>query len=260
VGGPAGPMVALAVPSEPAAAITRDELLVRDQAQRAQIAALSARLKQLESGAMVGGPVKRHPGGPEDDVGYLDPSKDELLAMAKECAVKIDLPPVMRGEPMQLDPGLTTAVGVTAGEVGTGNQVFVDLARTWKQRVRGWYIEATGDAQGADQLSAHAMGEELQDKAVPGEPQALQARLAQERAGLVAPPADLGKLSPFERYFRAFADLGNEAERALAAKLGADKAHRIRAENDGWPMRMSMSGCQDGDGNANADADRDQPR
>ena len=250
----AGPTVAIAVPSEPSATITREELLVRDQAQREQIAALSGRLAQLEGAiAAGGGKVRKHPGGPDGDGDWLNPTKEELLALAQECGVKIDLPPVMRGELMTIDPGTAESVGLTAEEVTQANQAFAELASSWKSRVRGWYVEATGDHQGADQLSPHSMGEELQDKALPGEQAALQKRISHERAGLLPAPADLGRASPYERYFRALADLGNEAERVIGAKIGAEKAHKIRAENGGWGMRMSIAGCED---ESDQDADR----
>ena len=78
---------------------------------------------------------------------------------------------------------------------------------------------------GADSLSAQAMGQELHEKAAPGEPDALQKRIAEERAGLLQVPneAAIAKASPFERYFRALANLGDEAEQALAVVLGGEK-------------------------------------
>lgn len=247
-----GPRVAIAVPAEPSAAITRDELLIRDKAQREQIAALSTRLKELE-GAVAGGRIKRPGGPPGLDEDFLNPSKEDLLAMAKQCGVKLDLPPVMRGEPMTISPDSAAEIGLTPEEVATANQVFVEVGKQWRARVRGWYIEATGDTAGGDQLSAHAMGEELQDKAAPGEPGLVQKRISHERAGLALAPPDLSRLSPFERYFRALADLGNEAERMLAAKLGPEKAHKLRAVNGGWGIRMQMAGCDGEDGEGGGD-------
>jgi hypothetical protein len=244
-----GPPIALTVPAEPSANITRDELLVRDKAQRDQIAALSTRLKDLEGAMAAGGGVvkRKHPGGPEDDTGYVDPSKEDLLALSKQCGLKIDLPAMVRGEGQTINPETAEAVGLSAEEVAQANQVFNDLKQSWLVRVRGWYVEATGDHQGADQLSAHAMAEELRDKAAPGEPEALQKRISYERAGLLPVPTDLSRTSPFERYYRAFVDFGNETERTLAAKIGAEKAHAVRAENGGWGMRMSVAGCSDED-------------
>ncbi len=247
--GQPGPQVAIAVPSEPSSTITREELLVRDKAQREQIAALSTRLKQLEDAVVAGGPVvKKRPVIGGEDGNWVDPTPEELADLAKECGVKIDLPAIFRGQPMQVSSETAEALGITPEELAQVNQVFVDLAASWHARVRALYIEATGDVQGADQLSSHGMGEELQDKAIPGEQQALQRKLSYERAGLLKPPTDLSKASPYERYFRSFAALGEEAERLIAARIGAEKAHALRTQNNGWPMKMGIAGCADESG------------
>ncbi|MBZ0236489.1 MAG: hypothetical protein K8M05_29450, partial [Deltaproteobacteria bacterium] len=257
----AGPTVAVAdlVPAEPAPTITREELLVRDQAQREQIAALTGRLKELEGAIAAGGGAVRRkgPGGPGGDEDWLNPSKEDLLALARQCGVKVDIPPVMRGEQgMRIGPETAEELGLTAGEAATVNQTFADLTKSWEKRVRAWYVDATGDQQGADQLSAQSMAQELEDKALPGEQETLRKRISQERAGLVPPPADTSRLSAFERYFRAWVGLGDEAERLLAEKIGPERAHKIRARDGGWPMRMSMSGCGDEEGNDDVDVPR----
>ncbi len=235
-----GPAVAAIADDPSVAALSQAQLIARDRAQREQIAALGQRVRDLEARAGGGR-------GPGLEADFVDPSKDDLLAWAKDCKVMIDFPPVMAPRPFTLDPAATKAVGLTEGEVATANAVLARLKTDWAGRVRGWYVEATGDAAGADSLSVEAMARELTDKALPGEPAALQQRLAEERAGLAPPPPDLTKASPFERYFRAFADLGNEAERMLAEAIGRPSAHGVRAHEGGWPARMSMSGCDDGE-------------
>jgi hypothetical protein len=251
----AGPPVAVTLPAEPSANITRDELLVRDQAQREQIGALTTRLQQLEGAIAAGGGVVRRKGGPgkgeiED---WMNPTKEELLSLAQECGVKLDIPPVMRGTGLRFGPEQAEAMGLTADELAQVNQSLADLKTSWALRVRGWYVEATGDSAGADQLSADSMAQEIQDKALPDEPSTLQKRISHERAGLLPTPTDLSRTSPYERYFRAFANLGDEAEQLIAAKIGPEKAHKVRAVEGGWPMRMSIAGCNDGEAEANAD-------
>lgn len=245
----AGPEVRIDLPDDPPATITREQLLARDRAQREQLAQLATRIRQLETDPR---PVVKKHGGLGGGESWVDPTQDELLAFAKDCRVQIDLPPVMRGTPMRISPETARAVGLDDAQLAEANQVFVELAADWRNRVRAWYIEGTGDAQGADQLSAEGMGQELQDKAAEGEADALQRRISHERAGLMAPPGPNAKLSAFERYFRALADLGNEAERWLAAKIGRDQAHAVRANSGGWPMRMAMAGCPDGSGDGAA--------
>ncbi len=70
-----------------------------------------------------------------------------------------------------------------------------------------------------------------------------------------APPAsaELDEVT-LRRAQRGDAGLGDEAERLLAEKLGADRAHGLRVQQGGWPMRMDMAGCVDDDGNATGGA------
>ncbi len=68
-------------------------------------------------------------------------------------------------------------------------------------------------------------------------------RLANERAGLAPPPAELSKTSPAERLMRAYVQLGDQTEAALAKRLGPERAAAIRG--DGWGSRSDWSGCPD---------------
>ncbi|MEO7735909.1 MAG: hypothetical protein ABIY55_33445 [Kofleriaceae bacterium] len=62
-------------------------------------------------------------------------------------------------------------------------------------------------------------------------------RISQERAGLAAPPTDLGKASALERMLRA----RDQSEAAVAKRLGPERAHALRG--DGWSWRMELGGC-----------------
>ena len=69
-------------------------------------------------------------------------------------------------------------------------------------------------------------------------------RVSQERAGLAAPPADTTGMTPAERLVRFNTGLGGAYERALADKLGASRAHQLRASDGGWGAQHSSSvGC-----------------
>jgi hypothetical protein len=85
------------------------------------------------------------------------------------------------------------------------------------------------------------MFHEIEDK-TPGEEHSLVLqRLSQERAGLAAPPGDLSKTSSLERLLRAYLQLGDQSEAALARRVGAERAHAIRG--DGWSSRYELGGC-----------------
>lgn len=57
----------------------------------------------------------------------------------------------------------------------------------------------------------------------------------------LSPPADPSKTSPLERLTRAWTQLGDQSEAALARRPGAERAHAVRAE--GWGSRFEHSGC-----------------
>lgn len=87
------------------------------------------------------------------------------------------------------------------------------------------------------------MRKEIEEKGTTEDQDGLHQRIAMERAGLVQPPTpqQLAKASPFERLFRAFLQLGDRTEEAIAKKLGPERAAAIRG--DGWGSRSDWSGC-----------------
>lgn len=80
---------------------------------------------------------------------------------------------------------------------------------------------------------AFAVAEASGDSPEDGE--AMFRRLAAEQAGRVAPPTDLSGFSLDERFTRMTMAWGDEFERALAARLGPDRASTLQHANDGWP-------------------------
>jgi hypothetical protein len=225
----------LATPSDDAHA-TREQLLARARQQEIQLITLRTRLAQLERTAGATG-AEAHD-GPEPGRMWHDPSPDRLAAWVADCHIRSDEPSLDR---FSLLKEADTERGIQASEVDGYNAAMGDMAKQWKDLVRGLYVETTGDAAGADTLSVEAMRREIEDKSPRGEAELLRQRLAQERAGLAAPPADPSKTSPFERLLRAFMQLGDQSEAALAKHLGAERAHAIRGE--GWGSRSDSSGC-----------------
>jgi hypothetical protein len=245
LGTSATPTAAVALAELPPAPpnATREELMARDEAMRQQVATLAQRVRQLQTVASAAPPPSKTR-GPGDE-NWMDVSPEQLLDFARECRVQLDYPPLMRGPAPKMDPRLAEELELSSEEVATINQSFVELQADWVRRVRALYLETTSDTAGADSLSPQAMSEELQEKAAAaGEADALQKRIAEERAGLVPVPTDLSRTSPYERYFRGLANLGDDSEAWIAKKLGKEKAHAVRAHNGGWPMRMGLAGCR----------------
>jgi hypothetical protein len=221
--------------------VSRDELLSRDAVQRTEIAALRQRVRDLESaGPHASGPRRRVD---PDGRPWFSPSEETLKSFVKECRVRFDSPPLYDSEPFRFPTQQAAKLNLEPEQLAAVNRVMEGLQKSLHARVQELFIEATGDMRAADTLSASAMQHEIFDKAEPGEMTELRRRVASERAGLVAPPADLSRLSPIERLFRLQIGLGDEAGSALAEVLGKERARDLRATEGGWGMQHEMAGC-----------------
>ncbi len=237
---------ALAPPSEDA---TRAQLLARDEAQRAEIARLRKRMANVADGGRPVAVRKNGGNNPRDDEDWFDNSPERLAEFAKTCRVRVDAPPVF-GAP--LHPGMAAHLAerfnLSDEQAAEVVKVLEGFRARAEEEVRALYIEATGDVDGAAQLSVRAMVGELRDKAPPDEDSRVRRKIANERAGLAAPPASLAGLSPYERYFRLLASSGDDFEAMMAEIIGPERARTIR--EDGPAMRMDMDGCPDEDGSS----------
>jgi hypothetical protein len=172
------------------------------------------------------------------------PSREQLLAWARNCEIHIDTPDVFATTPARLDDDSIRRWGIAPAELAPLHEALAEAHADAYAELRRLYIESTGDATGADQLSPSAMHQEILDKAAPGTLDAARARMARERAGLAEPPPNLRALPPAEQVLRLFARLGNDFEQLVAERLGADRARSLRERWNGWPgMRFDTSGC-----------------
>jgi ferric-dicitrate binding protein FerR (iron transport regulator) len=233
----------------PEASASRDDLLRRDAVQRTEIASLRARVRALESGDRMiarGGDGKEARG--PDGRPWFDPGPEELARFAAECRVRNDFAPqLLNSEPFDLPASRAQQAGVSEAERAAINRVMTELQREFQAQLRALYVEVTGDAARAEELSPQSMSSELRDKSPEGEASRINQRIAQERAGLAAPPADPSQLSALERFMRLQAGLGAETERRVGQVLGAERAHAMRSEDGGWGWRQETVGCPDED-------------
>jgi hypothetical protein len=206
------------------------------RAQEAELNVLQMRIAQLQrtAGASHGRDVAAgEPGRP-----WHDPSRETLLAWAEECHVRADDPSLDQFTPLR---GPDASRGIDAGDIDDYNEAMSEVAKQWKDLVRGLYIETTNDTAGADTLSVEAMRREIEDKTPREERPVILQKLSRERAGLAPPPRDPGKTSTLERLLRAFVELGDQSEAALARRIGPERARAIRG--DGWGSRSDSSEC-----------------
>jgi hypothetical protein len=223
----------------PAAGASRDELLKRDTAQREELAKLRAQVAALESSSIA--PYDRKSGE-----AFFNPSKDELLAMAKECKLKWDSPSLSL-TPETMGDKTAHELGVSDEERRQYNHVMSEFDAKMIAQLRALYVEVTGDKAGADTLTPQAMETEIRSKVPDAVAQDAYWRLSHERAGLVAAPADARNAPAIERFLRLETSAGDEFERELGGAIGPDRARALRSEHGGWGSRsVSSSDCPAG--------------
>jgi ferric-dicitrate binding protein FerR (iron transport regulator) len=249
----AGPQVASAGPIDadllaaPPATITREELIAREAKQREKLAALDARVRQLEAAQADGRKLVEAGGNPRD----LDTKRmwnippDEWADMATRCEVRFALPP-LGTEPHLISADEFGKLGLSADEGGRVNDLLRNENDRFLGAVRALYIEATGDTSGAETLDLQSMEREIEAKARPEDSANARRRIALEHAGKQAPPADLEALPVIERYYRLVVDFGDQFQSKLVPILGQDRADKLREDKlTGW--RASMNGCSEGE-------------
>lgn len=238
--GAAGPVAAIEPP--PSGSATVAELLRRDQSHRGEIALLRARVRALESppDAPEGGVGSAHRQGNKK---VFDLSQDELAAMAKACEIRFDVPGY-GVEPRLMDARLAQATNLSDADRAVYDQTVRQENDRYMAALRALYQELGGDG---DNLDARALFMEILHKSPSADYEAARKQLAEERAGMTAPPADAPghDRSVVERLLRLQGSAGSSLEQLLAAQLGADKAHQIR--QNGWPGGDDavLYGCPD---------------
>jgi len=212
----------------PPESATVAELRRRDQSHRGEIAQLRARVQALETGAAAPEP----PAPPDHRAGrrkILDLAPDELAAMARNCELRFDVPGYGI-EPRLMTDRAAAAAQLSADERAIYDQTVRKENAQYMAALRALYQELVGGD--SENLDARALMIEIMQKSPSSDVQAARKRLAEERAGLAAPPADPRTQSVAERLFRLESAAGTTLEQRLAAELGPDKAHQIRAA--GW--------------------------
>lgn len=234
--GPTEASPALAPASSAAAPSTWQ---ARETAYVAELTTLRDRVKALESSQ---GGVRFSPGG--KIANFIDPSREELLELAKECQLRWDEPGLGLRHPPLPDDKERAKLGITDDEAEVISEVYESFASQSLERLRAIYVAATGDVDNSRVLAPDALKQEIIDKSPEDAIKRAYQRVSQERAGLAAPPPDTTGMTPAERLVRFNTGLGDAYERALADKLGASRAHQMRASDGGWGSRHSSSvGC-----------------
>jgi hypothetical protein len=212
-------------------------LLAQNNTQRARIAELEGQVAQLSKARK----EDVFPPAPFDQIRGFTP--DELKELAKQCQLRMGYPPYGLSPPA-FDVDRAAKLNVSPSEREQIDQVLAAQNTTFVQALRALYIEATGDATGADKLDVQAMMQELFAKSRPDESALARQEIARENAGLASPPTDGSKESPITRMYRLLNGAGDQLGTALGSSLGDAEAERVRDELT--PMHMSFGGCPGG--------------
>lgn len=211
----------------------------REAAYVAELTTLRARVKELESSQ---GGARLPPG--TKPANYMEPSREELLEMAKACKLRWDDPGLRPQHPPLPDTEDRAKLGITDAEAEVISEVYASFVTQSLEQLRAIYVAATGDVDNSRVLAPDALKQEILDKSPEDAIQRAYQRVSQERAGLAVPSPDAAGMSPVERLMRFNMGLGDAYERALADKLGASRAHQLRASHNGWGGRHESSvGC-----------------
>ncbi len=244
----AAPTVTSATTPDSLAGLAPAELARRAQEQRTEIIGLHDQLRRLRAdleSAQAKSQGNRERKRPEF---ALEPSKEELAELAKTCTLQWDTPE-MGLEPGKIGPKEQQQAGLSATEVQAINKAQADLHEQTARELRALYVEITGDRAHADAMTSVSLMVELNEKSSPADVQLAYQRLAQERAGQLAPPATTVGTTAIERAMRIVTSLGDRNERAIASVIGEQRAKDLRRRNNGFgSVHVSSNGCPGGRG------------
>ena len=157
---------------------------------------------------------------------WAHPSKDELAEMATRCELRVISPTIMEEQPPTVDDEHAKALSLSTHERTELDQTLRQMHHSLASSVRQIYADGSTDPSKGSSLSVEAMIDEIRERPDSGFDQARR-KLAMERAELATPPVAGANLPPGERVLRLSAGLGDDFERRLADRLGADRAHQL---------------------------------
>jgi hypothetical protein len=175
---------------------------------------------------------------------WLHPTKDQLADLARRCEVRLISPEIAGNEVPAVNDEGAKALSLSSNERTELDQTLRQMHQSFVDSVRQAYTDGATDPSKASSLSVEQMMDDIQERPNNGFDQARQ-RVAMERAGMATPPAAGADLLPGERIFRLSAGSGDDFERRLADRLGADRAHQLRYSPlaGSWTSRVAQSGC-----------------
>lgn len=163
------------------------------------------------------------------EVRFTNLSQAELEAMARNCDVRTDYPIRLAPEDLEdLDLAPAEQAGYERALIDFAEQETALYRDLYRELAPGVDVDALSTAELRTKL-VQSLGRGKQ----PGD-QDIRKTIAEERAGLKAPPSDPTEGSVYARYTRARFAAGDRFAALLEAELGEARTHELRSVFDGW--------------------------
>lgn len=172
---------------------------------------------------------------------FLDPTELELDRMADCGILRFDAPGFLGARfedpTFDFDEDWAELVDLTPKEAAALAELGDTYRESLYQDLTALALEAGKSQAWADQTPFIGMMIAISEGAgaTKETTEAMFRRLAEERAGRIEPPADLASRPLDERFMRRVLELGDAFERAVADRLGQERARTLRTADDGWP-------------------------
>jgi hypothetical protein len=242
--GAAGPALIEGEPPGPAPSATPASPAGRPEATP-EVVALRARVAEQERELAR---LRAHDpddlvGGAKDLKRFIDPGPEELAARAQRCSIAFNYPDLDRPQPQKVSDQLAGRLGLSDTERQAADEALEESQAHVATELRKLYVEMGGDGATAARLAPSALLSEILQKAPEGASTQARAQLSRERAGLVNPPLDPKGSTVVERALRLMVGLGDDFDRRLGERVGADRARSLHPLREEWRNASNYSGC-----------------
>ena len=215
-------------------------LRTQNRAQERELSRLRHELAQRpDARANEAGPAEEEP-SPEvhnpllatldEGFSYFDPTPEALEKMADCGVVAWDQPPVW-DDGATFDPQWRDAVDLGEAEAEALDTALSEFKERSVAELRRYYVELGGDAQSVESFTASELLQLVYGRLDGDELVATREAIARERAGREDVPEDP---SVAGRFMRWEAQLGDAFEDEIGRRLGPERAHELRAADEGW--------------------------
>jgi hypothetical protein len=227
-------------------AVNSSELRAQERASRRRALDAEARVRQLERALALqprAGPSLADASGMPPRRKTFNFTSEERAAMARHCQFRWGLP---RHLTQWATPDFDKRLVLDASEREAIVRVMEEQRTQFVEQLRAIFMEVVGDARAAQTLSPRALHHEIDSKSRSADGKEARQTILLEWAGRRAPPADLGKRPPLERFWRLLVGSSDEFLRSLQPIIGSDRARELAVELVDMGVYGRERGCPSG--------------